>query len=62
MKIVVVFDFPEIVDPNSNEATFEIDSLSDDINRLGYNWYIDDVIPPTFSKHILSSQYKIDAK
>lgn len=42
MKVIVVFEFPEITDANSSEATFEIDSLSDDINRLEYNWYIDD--------------------
>lgn len=34
MKIYVVFDFPEIVDPDSNEATFEIDSLSKDIDEV----------------------------
>lgn len=44
MKIYVVFEFPEITDPDSNEATFEIDSLSKDIDRLGYNWYINEVI------------------
>lgn len=44
MKVYVVFDFPEISDPDSEEATFEIDSLSEDINGLGYNWYIDDTI------------------
>jgi hypothetical protein len=44
MKIFVVFDFPEIKDANSEEATFEIDSLSEDVNGLGYNWYIDEVI------------------
>lgn len=42
MKVIVVFEFPEITDANSNEATFEIESLSEDINGLGYNWYIDD--------------------
>lgn len=44
MKIVVVFDFPEISDLDSDEATFEIDSLSADINSLHYSWYIDDVV------------------
>lgn len=42
MKVIVVFEFPEITDANSSEATFEIDSLSDDIDSLGYNWYITD--------------------
>ena len=43
MKVYVVFDFPEIKDADSEEATFEIDSLSEDINALGYEWYIDEV-------------------
>lgn len=48
MKVVVVFDFPEIKDANSQDATFVIDSLSDDLKRFGndgeYEWYIDDVV------------------
>lgn len=47
MKVIVVFDFPEIDDPNSNDATFTIDSLSEDLELLAreaeYEWYIDDV-------------------
>lgn len=46
MKVFVVFDFPEIEDVNSEEATFAIDSLSDDLeimsNTTLYQWYIDD--------------------
>ena len=48
MKVYVVFDFPEITDANSEDATFVIDSLSEDLQvfcRYGeYNWYIDDAI------------------
>ena len=48
MKIHVVFDFPEITDPNSQEADFIIDTLSDDLDRLAnegeYDWYIDDAV------------------
>ena len=48
MKVIVVFDFPEIQDPDSNEATFAINSLSDDLksfaNTTLYQWYIDDAV------------------
>ena len=47
MKVIVVFDFPEIDDPNSNDATFSISSLSNDLDIFAqegeYEWYIDDV-------------------
>jgi hypothetical protein len=46
MKVYVVFDFPEIPDVDSEEATFAIDSLSDDLKKLAsttlYQWYIHD--------------------
>ena len=46
MKVFVVFVFPEIEDVNSEEATFAIDSLSDDLEGFArdgeYDWYIDD--------------------
>jgi len=46
MKIVVIFDFPEIKDVESEEATFAIDSLSNDLeimsNTTLYQWYIDE--------------------
>jgi len=48
MKIVVVFDFPEITCANSERATFAIDSLSEDLLNFGDDtgivWYIDDVL------------------
>lgn len=48
MKVVVIFDFPEITDPDSEGASFAIDSLSDDLkvmsNTTLYKWYIDDAI------------------
>lgn len=47
MKVVVIFDFPEIKDANSSDADFVIDSLSSDLKRFGnegeYDWYIDNV-------------------
>ena len=47
MKVIVVFDFPEISDPNSSDATFVIDSLSNDLDIFAqdgeYDWYIEDV-------------------
>jgi len=46
MKVFVVFDFPEIKDVNSEDATFAIDSLSNDLEGFAregeYEWYIDD--------------------
>ena len=45
MKVIVVFDFPEINDPNSDDATFAISSLSNDLDIFAqegeYDWYID---------------------
>lgn len=46
MKVTVIFDFPEISDPDSSEADFAIDSLTWDLKVLSsttlYQWYIDD--------------------
>jgi hypothetical protein len=46
MKVFVVFDFPEIKDVNSEDATFAIDSLSNDLEGFArdgeYEWYIND--------------------
>jgi hypothetical protein len=51
MKIIVVFDYPDINDINGPIADQEIDSLTIDLKRLentvGYNWYIDDVVEST---------------
>lgn len=48
MKVYVVFDFPEISDPNSIEADNIIQCLEDDLNNLFKEsdqiWYIDDAI------------------
>lgn len=48
MKVIVVFDFPEIKDVESIDASFLIDCLSGDLRRFGndgeYDWYIDDVV------------------
>lgn len=48
MKVIVVFDFPEINDSSSFDADFIIETLSDDLDefcRIGeYDWYLDDVI------------------
>jgi len=48
MKVFVVFDFPDIRDSNSSDATFVIDSLSEDLEGFArdgeYEWYIDDAI------------------
>ena len=43
-----IFDYPEISDPEGEDADFAVDSLSDDLKNLGvedeYEWYIDDVV------------------
>lgn len=48
MKIVVVFDFPKITDVEGEEATFTIDSLSEELldfgDDTGHVWYIDNVL------------------
>ena len=52
MKVFVVFDFPEVTDPNSIEADNIIESLEMDLQKyfgLGeygddYIWYIDDAV------------------
>jgi hypothetical protein len=48
MKVIVVFDYPEIKDVNGLLADEQIDTLTLDLNNLakdvGYNWYIDDVV------------------
>ena len=48
MKVIVVFDFPEIQDVNSSAADFAIDSLTNDLKIMAstslYQWYIDDAV------------------
>lgn len=48
MKVYVVFDFPEITDPNSEEADNIIQCLEDDLNDFfidsSHSWYIDDAV------------------
>lgn len=48
MKVYVVFEFPEITDANSEDATFAIDSLSEDLEGFAiegeYDWHIDDAV------------------
>jgi len=49
MKIVVIFDEPDIKNPNSQEATNAIDILSEELSIMsdrGYDWYIDDAFAP----------------
>lgn len=46
MKVIVVFDFPEIKDADSEDADFAISSLSNDLDIFAqegeYEWYIDE--------------------
>jgi len=48
MKVFVVFDFPEIIDVNSEEADQIIDILENDLDNFAedhdYSWYIDDAV------------------
>jgi hypothetical protein len=47
MKVLVIFDFPEIQDVEGADADFAIDSLSEDLKGFckdrGYEWYLEDV-------------------
>jgi len=46
MKVLVVFDFPDISDPNGERADYTIaileDELYDVLEPLGYTWNIED--------------------
>ena len=48
MKVYVVFDFPEVTDPNSMEADDIVDGLTIDLEHFaeetGHIWYIDDAM------------------
>ena len=47
MKVIVIIDIPEIKNPDSTEATFHVEVITDDLKRsIGkdYTWWIDDVI------------------
>jgi hypothetical protein len=61
MKVFVVFDFPEIQDADSEDATFAIDSLSEDLQGLArdgeYDWYIDDAISESQLKQYIVKYY-----
>jgi len=47
MKVLVIFDLPEVKDVNGADADFALDALSDELkdfaNRHGYNWHIEEV-------------------
>jgi hypothetical protein len=47
MKVVVVFDFPEITDVKNDDANFMVDNLIEDLFDFSddnyYMWYIEDV-------------------
>ena len=42
MKVIVVFDFPDVDDVDSDHADNVIDELTIDLKRLGYTWYIEE--------------------
>lgn len=46
MKVLVIFDFPDVKDVDGPDADFTIDGLSNDLkgfgNHFGYNWHIED--------------------
>lgn len=48
MKVFVVFDFPGVNDPNSEEADHIIENLEIDLDHFaeetGHIWYIDDAV------------------
>lgn len=47
MKVLVIFELPEIKDVNGADADFALDALSEELkdfaNRHGYNWHIEEV-------------------
>lgn len=47
MKVLVIFDLPEVKDVEGPEADFAIDALSEDLKGFGkdrgYDWHIEDV-------------------
>jgi hypothetical protein len=51
MQIIVKINIPEIIDPDSDEATNTInilqDELDDTLTVVGYDWWIDDVVVGT---------------
>ena len=48
MKVFVVFDFPEVIDVNGEEADNIIQCLEMDLEKFAnehdYSWYIDDAV------------------
>lgn len=48
MQIIVKIDIPEIFDPDSDEATFAIHAVEEELKHFIYDWYIDDVIGQSF--------------
>lgn len=42
MKVIVHFDFPDVVDCDSIEADTVLDELTIDLKNSGYTWYIED--------------------
>lgn len=44
MQVVVIFNFPDCDDVSSHKADTILDILSDDIESLDYDWWIEDVI------------------
>ena len=48
MKVTVVFEFPEVDDPDSEDADDIIEDLQIDLTNLGYDYYIDDAVGGTY--------------
>jgi len=47
MEIVVVFHYPDIADPDSDEATAAVESLTSDLKNAGVDcdtWHIEEVL------------------
>ena len=42
MKVIVVFDFPDVDDVDSDNADNVLDELAIDLKRLEYTWHIEE--------------------
>jgi hypothetical protein len=42
MKVIVVFDFPDVDAVDSDNADNVLDELAIDLKRLGYTWHIEE--------------------
>ena len=44
MQVIVIFDFPDCRDVNGERADFILDALSEELEGLGHEWWIEDAV------------------